>query len=229
MPFFKKLKDIFNDRQGAAEKKVANLIAQQCDWMMIESLVFPDKGVGPRLSAVLDAIIEHKNWKLLTPIIARTGDYLDTIGLVYRSGEFGPVPSSRAQELEDIYQAIAASPKNADKVLKGFVTTVENWACQHNDEACFDWAKGKKEFVPVPPLGLASLCDRPIDGNPLAMKVLATQADIARAMDAVDWIYNDNGADQDTAFDNLSEWKKKLEEQPGKKPAPPAGPSAPTP
>jgi hypothetical protein len=222
-PFFNKLKDLFNDRQGAAEKKVSKKIVSGADWPAIEKDVFPDKGVGPRLSAVLNTIIEVKRWDLLTPLIAQAGDYLDTVNLVYRPGEFGPVPKSRAQELEDIYNAINAAPKNKDKVLRGFVSCVESWACQRNAEDCFDWAMGKKEAVPVPALGLAALCDHQIDGNPLAMKVLKTAADFDRAEDAIDWVYSSNGVDRGIALDNLADWKKKLEEQERKKnpPAPP--------
>lgn len=225
MSFFDKLKHVFNDRQGEAERRVSKLIAQQCDWMMVESLIFPEKGVGPRISAVLDAIIESKNWKLLGPLVERAGDWMDTINLVYRPGEFGAVAPARAQELEDIYQAVSKARRNSAKVLEALVSCTENWACQHNNEACFDWAKSKPEFVPLPALGLAALCDQPIDGNPLAMKVIATKADIERAIDAVDWIYS--GTDRDIALDNLAEWGKKLDAR-NNKPNPPA-PKAPGP
>ena len=224
MSFFDRLKGIFNNPQGDAEKRVAQKIVSGADWPAIEDDVFPAKGVGPRLSAVLDTIIETKRWDLLTPLVARAGDYMDTVNLVYRPGEYGPVPASRAQELEDIYQALTASGKKGEKAVRGFVACVESWACQRNAEDCFDWAAGKKEFVPVPALGLAALCDQKIEGNRFAMKIIATPADIERAIDAVEWIYQSNGVDRGIALDNLADWKKKLEELDAKKkpPAPPA-------
>lgn len=221
MSLFDRLKKIFNNPQADAEKRVSALIAQQCDWFAIESQVFPEKGVGPRLSAVLDAIIESKNWKLLTPLITRAGDYLDTVNLVYRQGEYGQPPATRVQELEDIYQAISTAPKNAAKVTQGFINCVESWACQHNAEDCFDWASKKPEFGPIPALGLAALCDNKIDGNPFAMKVIKTAADIEKAIDAVEWIYKENAADRYAALDNLEDWRKVLESKNNKKPAPP--------
>ena len=224
MPFFDRLKKIFNNPQADAENRVAKKILSGADWSAVENDVFPDKGVGPRLSFVLDTIIDTKSWKLLTPLIARAGDYLDTIDLVYRQGEFGTVPKSRVQELEGIYQALTAAPKNADKVTRSFISCVESWACQRNSEECFDWAMGKKEAVPVPAIGLAALCDQKIEGNSFAMKVIATQADIERAIDAVEWIYSSNAVDRHIALDNLADWKKKLDEPPA-----PKKPSAPTP
>ena len=224
MSLFDKLKGIFNNPQADAEKRVAKKIVSGADWPAIENDVFPARDVGPQLSAVLDTIIETRRWDLLTPLIARAGDYMDTVNLVYRPGEFGPVPTSRAQELEDIYQALAASGKKGEKALRGFVACVESWSCQRNAEDCFDRAMGKKESVPVPALGLAALCDQKIEGNRFAMKVIATPADIERAVDAVEWIYSGNAVDRGIALDNLADWKKKLEELEAKK-SPPAPPS----
>jgi hypothetical protein len=222
MDIFKKLKDIFRNPQGEAEARVRKLIEQQCDWFAIESIVFPDKGVGPRISAVLDAIIDSKNWKLLTPLVARAGDWMDLIDLVYRPGEFGPVPATRVQELEDIYNALSAAPSHGKKAAKAFVNCVETWACQHNSEPCYDWAVSKPEAEALQPLGLAALADKKIEGNPLAMKIIKTPADIDRAVEAVEWIYSGNATDRYNALDNLEEWRKKLEENSKKPPAPPA-------
>ncbi|MEZ0224718.1 MAG: hypothetical protein ACAH83_09210 [Alphaproteobacteria bacterium] len=222
MDIFKKLKDIFRNPQADAERRVDALIAQQCDWFAIESLVFPDKGVGPRMSAVLHSIIEAKNFKLLTPLVARAGDWMDLIDLVYRPGKFGAVPPTRVQDLEDIYTALSAAKGHGAKAAKAFVNCVETWACQRNSEACYDWAVSKPEAGPLQALGLAALADHKIDGNPLAMKIIKTPADIDRAIEAVDWIYSGNASDRYTALDNLEDWRKKLEENSKKPPSPPA-------
>lgn len=223
MSLGKKLRDIFGDRQGAAEKRARKKILQRCAWDEVKDDVFPKKGVAPRVSAVVAAVIEAKHWSLLTPIVAEVGEWVGVIDLVYRKGEFGQPPMTRAQELEDIYQALRAAPKSqGEKVVRSFITCVENWSCQHNFEAGYDWAKTKPEFVPVPPVGLAALADHPIEGNPLAMKILATPEDIARAAEAADWVYSGNAADRDAALDNLEAWRKKLEEKNKQPPAPPS-------
>lgn len=211
MTWREKLKEIFGDRQGAAAERVRKQIAQRCDWGAIKQDVFPDNGGGAPLPAVVDAIITAKHWKLLTPLTAEAGDWLSVIDLIYRKGEYGAVPPDRAQELEEIYQALAAAPKHGGNIVRSFVNTIEIWACQHGSEACFDWARGKPEFVPVPPLGLAALADGPIEGNPLAMKILSSPEEIKRAVEAVDWVYNGHSFDRDTALDNLDDWRRKLE------------------
>lgn len=228
MALGKKLRDIFfGNPQAAAEKRAREKILKNCDWDAVKDDVFPAKGVAPRVSAVVAAIIEAKNWKLLTPIVSEVGEWVGPLDLVYRKGEYGTPPMTRAQEFEDIYQAIkAAKGRDSAKVMNAFMTCVENWSCQHKFEAGYDWAKTKPEFVPVPPVGLAALADHPIEGNPLAMKILATPEDVARAKEAADWVYSSSSIDRDIAMDNLEKWLEKLEEKSKKPPAatPPKGP-----
>lgn len=220
--FFKKLKNIFRDKQGDADKRVRDLISKGCDWAAIDKDVLPDGGGGARVGVVLDAIIASQNWKLLTPLAEKAGDWLPIIDLVYRKGEFGLVPPSRAQELEEAYKALDAA-RNGKALKETLVNLVATWSCQRDSEQCYDWAARKAEFKGVQPLGLAALCDKPIDGNPLPMKVLSTPEAIERAKAAIDWIYSGNGADRDTADDNLATWRKKLEDRNNKPPAPSLG------
>lgn len=220
--FFKKLKNIFRDKVGEADKRVREQIAKGCDWAAIDKDVLPDGGGGARIATVVDAIIAAQNWKLLTPLAERAGDWLPLVDLVYRKGEFGPVPATRAAELEAIYQAFDVA-RNGSKVKDTFVNMAATWACQRDSEACYDWAAKKTEFKAVQALGLAALCDKPIDGNPLPMKVLGTFADIDKAQAAIDWVYSGNGIDRDTATDNLATWRKKLEDRNNKPPAPSLG------
>jgi len=220
--FFKKLKNIFRDKVGDADKRVREQIAKGCDWAAIEKDVLPDGGGGARIATVVDAIITSQNWKLLTPLAEKAGDWLPLVDLVYRKGEFGPVAPTRAAELESIYQAFDIA-RNGKQVKDAFVNLAATWACQRDSEQCYDWAARKAEFKGVQPLGLAALCDKPIDGNPLPMKVLATSADLDKAQNAIDWVYSSNGIDRDTATDNLSTWRKKLEDRNNKPPAPSLG------
>ncbi len=219
MSLRKRLSDMFGDKQGAAIKRVYKKIESGAEWKDIRDDVFPEGGkVGAPTSAVVSAILLHKRFDLLTPVAAEAGDWVGVIDLVYRKGEFGKVPASRAQELEDIYQALKAAPKHGAKLAATFVETVESWSCQRDFEAGYDWAKTKTEFVPVPPLGLASLAERPIDTSPLAMKILNTPAEIQRALDAADWV--ESGHDRDDAVANLKDWREKLAKNPPK----PTGP-----
>jgi hypothetical protein len=227
MPLFRKLREIFSDRQGAAEKRVAKLIAEGAEWPQLEPLVFPPKGPGPRVSAVVAAVIAEKRWPLLTPIAAQAGDWIGIIDLVYRKNELGSAPAGRPQELEGIYQALKAAKKHGKKLAQDFVTSVENWSCLKDSEACFDWARAKPEFVPVPAAGLVALADRPVQGSALAVKVLASGAEIDRAVDTVEWFYADKGMDRDTAIGNLAEWRKALEEMEKKKDNNKGGPMPP--
>lgn len=220
MSWREKLSDFFGDRQGVAAARVRKKIAQGCEWSEISDDIFSEKGGGAPVSSVVDAIIAAKRWKLLTPLAEEAGDWIGLVDLIYRRGEFGPVSPERPQELEDIYRALKAAPTKGAKLAASFVSTVEIWACQRNSEACFDWARRKQEFVPVPALGLASLADHPIEGNMLAMKILSTSAEIRRADEAVDWVYADHGLDRDIAHGNLAVWRKKLEKNNG--PPPPA-------
>ena len=220
--FFKKLKNIFRDKVGDADKRVREQIAKGCDWAAIDKDVLPDGGGGARISTVVDAIIAAQNWKLLTPLAEKAGDWLPLVDLVYRKGEFGPVPAARAAELEAIYQAFDVA-RNGKQVKETFVNLAASWACQRDSEQCYDWAAKKAEFKGVQALGLAALCDKPIDGNPLPMKVLATFADIDKAQAAIDLIYSGNSGDGDTATDNLATWRKKLEDRNNKPPAPSLG------
>ena len=210
MSFGKKLREFFGDRQGAAINRARRKILSGANWDAVKDDVFPPKGAGVPIAPIVDAIIEVKNWQLLTPIVREVGDWVGVIDLVHRKGEFGAIRPSRAQELEEIYTAIHAAGKpHGPKVAEAFVNAVEIWACQHSFEDGYDWAKTKPEFVPVPPLGLAFLCERPIEGNPLAMKVLSNFAEITRAMEAVDWV-NSNNFDRDEAMDHLVKWQAKL-------------------
>src|SRR3982750_4264321 len=184
---WQKLRDAFGNPQEAAIKRMREKVAQHCDWNAVKNDIFPEKGVGAPVFAVVAAIIDNKHWKLLTPLVAEAGDWGSVIDLVYRKGEFKAPPADRPQELEAIYQAVRAAPVNGKKYDQTFVETVETWACQHDAEACYDWAYTKPEFVPVPALGLASLADKPIDESRLAMKILRNPAEIARAIEAVDW------------------------------------------
>jgi len=227
MSLGKKLRDFFGDKQGAAIRRARKKILANCEWDEVKDDIFPKKGVGAPVSAVVGAIIEAKNWKLLTPLVAEAGDWVSIIDLIYRKGEYGQPPASRAQELESIYTAISAAKPHGAKVAAAFVSTVEIWTCQHDYEAGYDWAKGKPEFVPVPPLGLAALAEKPIEGRPLAMKILSTPEDVKRAAEAVDWVENNNGFDRDQSLDNLETWRKKLEENSKKPPA--SAPKPPSP
>ncbi|HYD17422.1 MAG TPA: hypothetical protein VEF76_02955 [Patescibacteria group bacterium] len=220
MSLRKKLGELFGDKQGAAIKRVYKKIASGAEWKDIADDVFPkDNKVGAPVGAVVNAILLHQRFDLLTPIAAEAGDWIGLIDLVYRKGEFGPVPAVRAQELEEIYTALKAAPKHGKKLAASFVETVENWTCQRDFEAGYDWAKTKPEFVPVPPLGLAALAEKPIDGRPLAMKVLNTPAQIARAREAAEWV--ESGHDRDDAVKNLRDWQEKLAKKP---PPAPTGP-----
>lgn len=219
MSLRKKLSDMFGDKQGAAIKRVYKKIESGAEWKDIKDDVFPQDGkVGAPTSAVVHAILLHKRFDLLTPVAAEAGDWIGVIDLVYRKGEVGKVPAARAQELEDIYNALKAAPTHGKKLAASFVETVENWTCQSDFEAGYDWAKTKPEFVPVPPLGLASLAERPIDGNPLAMKILNSPAEIQRAIEAAEWV--ESGHDRDDAIANLKDWREKLAKNPPK----PTGP-----
>ncbi|HTK85852.1 MAG TPA: hypothetical protein VL625_12285 [Patescibacteria group bacterium] len=220
MAWREKLSDFFGDRQGAAAARVRRQIAQGCEWEDIREDIFGETGGGAPVSAVVDAIVTSKRWKLLTPLAEEAGDWIGLVDLIYRRGEFGPVPSERPQELEEIYRALKGAPTKGAKLAASFVNTVEIWACQRNTEACFDWVRRKPEFVPVPALGLAALADHPIEGNRLAMKILSSPAEIRRAAEAVDWVYADHGLDRDIAHGNLDEWRKKLEK--GNNQPPPA-------
>jgi hypothetical protein len=220
--FFKKIKNIFRDKVGEADKRVREQILKGCDWNAIDKDVLPDGGGGARIGAVVDAIITAQNWKLLTPLAEKAGDWLPLVDLVYRKGEFGPVPATRAAEMEEIYKAFDIA-RNGKQVKETFVNLVATWSCQRDSEQCYDWAVKKFEFKAVQPLGLAALCEKPIDGNPLPMKVLATSADLDRAQAAIDWIYSGNSGDRDTASDNLATWRKKLDDRNNKPPAPPLG------
>ncbi|MCC7037927.1 MAG: hypothetical protein IT560_11560 [Alphaproteobacteria bacterium] len=219
MSLRKKLSDIFGDKQGAAIKRVYKKIESGAEWKDIKDDVFPQDGkVGAPTSSVVHAILLHKRFDLLTPVAAEAGDWIGVIDLVYRKGEVGKVPASRAQELEDIYTALKAAPTHGKQLAAKFVETVENWTCQRDFEAGYDWAKTKPEFGPVPPLGLASLAERPIDGRPLAMKVLNSASEIQRAIEAADWV--ESGHDRDDAIANLKDWREKLAKNPPK----PTGP-----
>ncbi len=221
MSFGKKLREIFGDRQGAAINRARRKILSGANWDAVKDDVFPPKGNSVPIAPIVDAIIEVKSWQLLTPIVREVGDWVGVIELVHRKGEFGAIRPSRVQELEDIYNALHAAGKpHGPKVAEAFVNAVEIWACQHNFEDGYDWAKKKPEFVPVPPLGLAFLCEKPIEGNPLAMKVFSTHAEITRAMQAVDWV-NGNSFDRDEALDNLIQWQAKLTAQKKSGPKPP--------
>lgn len=210
---------MFGDKQGAAIKRVYKQIESGAQWNDIKDDVFPQDGkVGAPTASVVQAIILHKRFDLLTPVAAEAGDWIGVIDLVYRKGEVGKVPASRAKELEEIYTALKAAPKHGKQLAAKFVETVENWTCQRDFEAGYDWAKTKPEFVPVPPLGLASLAERAIDGNPLAMKILNSPAEIQRAIEAAEWV--ESGHDRDDAIANLKDWREKLAKNPPK----PTGP-----
>lgn len=224
MTWREKLSDFFGDKQGAAAARVRKQIAQGCEWDDIKDDIFSEKGGGAPVSAVVDAIITAKRWKLLTPLAEEAGDWIGLVDLIYRRGEHGTVPPERPQELEEIYRAIRAAPTKGAKLAASFVSTVEIWACQRNAEACFDWVRRKPEFVPVPALGLAALADHPIEGNALAMKVLSSVAEIRRAAESIDWVYADHGLDRDIAHGNLAVWRKKLEENNNSAPPPAPAP-----
>ncbi len=223
MSIGKRLRDFFGDKQGAAIKRARTKILAHCEWDDVKDDIFPAKGTGAPVNAVVAAIIEAKHWKLLTPVVAEAGDWVGVIDLVYRSGEYGQPPAARAQELEDIYTALKAANPHGAKVAAAFVNAVEIWTCQHDYEAGYDWAKTKAEFVPVPALGLAALAEKPIEGNALAMKILSTVDDIKRAVEAVEWVDSGNAFDRDQSLQNLSDWRAKLEEK-DKKPSPPKSP-----
>jgi hypothetical protein len=207
---WQKLRDVFGDPQGAAIKRMREKVEQHCSWNEVKDDIFPEKGVGAPVSAVVAAIIENKHWKLLTPLVAEAGEWVSVVDLVYRKGEYKMPPNDRPQELEAIYQAVKAAPVNGKKYAQSFIETVETWACQHDAESCYDWAYTKPEFVPVPALGLASLADRPVENSSLAMKVLSNPAEIARAFEAVDWIYREHSIDHDIAMDNLESWRRQF-------------------
>ena len=220
MSLGKRLRDFFSDKQAAAIGRARKKIHARCEWEDVKNDIFPDKGTGAPIGPVVGAIIEAKHWKLLTPIVAEVGDWVSVIDLVYRQGDFRKEPPGRAQELEEIYKAVKAAPKNGAKVTNALIETALNWACQHSNEEVFDWAKTKPEFKDIPQLGLAALCEKPIEGNKLAMKVLATAKDLDKAIDAVDWVYGSNSGDRDDALQNIADWRKKLDEK-AKKPKPP--------
>ena len=53
--FFKKLKNIFRDKVGEADKRVREQIAKGCDWAAIDKDVLPDGGGGARIATVARA------------------------------------------------------------------------------------------------------------------------------------------------------------------------------
>jgi hypothetical protein len=221
---WQKLRDVFGNPQESAIKRMREKVAQHSSWDEVKNDIFPEKGVGAPVSAVVAAIIENKHWELLTPLVAEAGDWVSVIDLVYRKGEHKAPPADRPEELEAIYQAVKAAPVNGKKYAETFIETVETWACQHDAEACYDWAYAKPEFVPVPAMGLASLADRPIEESNLAIKVLSNPMEIARAIEAVDWVYRENGYDHDTAVENLEAWRRKFDDNSPNRPSPAPGP-----
>lgn len=223
MSIGKRLRDFFGNPQAAAIGRMRKKVHARAEWDDVKDDIFPEKGVGAPVSSVVAAIIEAKHFKLLTPLAAEAGDWIGVIDLVYRAGEHGKQPPGRAQELEEIYTALKAAPKHGKKLAESLITTAANWACQHADEAVYDWLSKKPEFTALPGLGLAALADHPIEGNKLAMKLLATPADIDRAIEAVEWVYHGNAGDRDDALDNLAVWRKKLEDD-SKKPGKPKPP-----
>lgn len=220
MSFGKRLRDFFSDKQANAIGRARKKIHARCEWDEVKNDIFPEKGTGAPVKAVVGAIIEAKHWKLLTPLVTEAGDWVGVIDLVYRQGDFRQAPPGRAQELEEIYKAVKAAPKHGKKVTDALIETALNWACQHGNEEVFDWAKSKPEFKEIPQLGLAALCERKIEGNALAMKVLATKEDLAKAIDAVDWVYESHSGDRYDALQNIEAWRKKLDEK-ARKPKPP--------